>query len=203
MTSMAVVHKHQAAPELTDRFFEALRLANDLHGGTRRPGTEIPFIAHLLIVTGLVLEEGGDEAAAVAAMLHDAVEQHGDPALECIHDEFGAAIAAMVLECSDEGGELRSWRDRKKEHLRHIARVDDESVMLILLADKVHNVRSIVRDYRMEGNALWRRYPDRSADDQLWYFRELVGVFDRLCAGPLVVDLRVGVGELEELLGLH
>jgi (p)ppGpp synthase/HD superfamily hydrolase len=200
---MAVVHKRPAPPELTQRFLDAVRLANDLHGTARRPGTEIPFIAHLLIVTGLVLEEGGDEAAAAAAMLHDAVEQYGDAALDSINEEFGADVAAMVLECSDEGGELRSWRDRKKEHLRHIARVDDERVMLILLADKVHNVRSIVRDYRMEGNALWRRYPDRSADDQLWYFRELVGVFDRLCAGPLVNDLRGGVAELEALLGLR
>jgi (p)ppGpp synthase/HD superfamily hydrolase len=203
MTPMAMLKKREAGAPLTERFLSAVRLANDLHGTARRPGTQIPFMAHLLIVSGLVLEEGGDEATVVAALLHDAVEECGDTALASIYEEFGSATAARVLECSDEGGELRSWRERKREHLRHIARVQDEGTMLILLADKVHNVRSIVRDYRVEGDALWRRYQDRSADDQLWYFRELVGVFDSLCGGPLVVDLREGVSELEELLGLR
>jgi (p)ppGpp synthase/HD superfamily hydrolase len=187
---------------LTSRFLDAVRLANELHGEQQRPGTRIPLIAHLLVVTGLVLEEGGDEDIAIAAMLHEAVEEKGDAALERIHDEFGAHIAAMVLEVSDERTpEDGPWRARKRAHLRHIARVDDDSVLMLLLADKVHNVRSLVRDLREEGDELWRRH-DRGPGDQLWYFRELIGSFEGRCSGPLLLDLRRGVTELEELLGL-
>jgi (p)ppGpp synthase/HD superfamily hydrolase len=201
MALSVVLQRPSGEVALGDRVVGALRLAIDLHDGARRPGTEIPLVAHLLVVAGLVLEEGGDETVTIAALLHDAIEERGDVALERIHDEFGGDVAAMVVECSEEEWRKgRTWRERKRAHLRHITSVQDERVLLILLADKVHNVQSIVRDCRAEGEALWRRFPDRSASDQLWYFRELVGIFDHFCQGQLVIDLRRGVAELEELL---
>jgi len=106
-----------------------------------------------------------------------------------------------VLECSDGGypqGSL-SWRERKQGHLRHLAEVEDPRLLLILLADKVHNARSIARDLRNEGDALWERFGDRTVDDQLWSFGELVELFGARCNGPLVEDLRRSVAELNAL----
>lgn len=182
------------APCLDGRFVRAFELALEFHGRQRRAGTEIPFMSHL------VVEEGGDEDCAIAALLHDAVEDCGDDALERIHDEFGAEIAALVIECSD-GGEATgaTWTERKRSHLRHMAEIADDRVLLILLADKVHNARSVVRDMRVEGNALWARFGDRTKRDQLWYFNELVALFGSRCDGPLVDDLRFSVDELQAL----
>ena len=187
--------------ELGVPFLEAVELAIDLHGTQRRAGTAIPYMSHLLIVTGLVLEEGGDETCAIAAMLHDAVEERGDDALERIHDQFGAEIAAMVIECSDGGetNESLGWKQRKRRHLEHMAEVDDPRLLLILLADKVHNARSIVRDLRVEGDALWAHFGDRTMDDQIWWFSELVELFSARCEGPLLNDLRRSVAELHAL----
>ena len=183
------------------RFLEAVELAIDLHGTQRRAGTAIPYMSHLLIVTGLVLEEGGDETCAIAAMLHDAVEERGDDALKRIHDQFGAEIAAMVIECSDgcETNDSLGWVERKRRHLEHMAEVEDPRLLLILLADKVHNARSIVRDLRVEGNALWAHFGDRTMDDQIWWFSELAQLFSTRCEGPLLDDLRRSVAEFHVL----
>src|SRR5262245_9333133 len=110
------------SPRLGDRFLAAIALANEVHGGQRRLGTEIPYLAHLLVVTGLVLEDGGDETQAVAALLHDAVEDGGGrPMLERIRGEFGDEVAMIVEACSDttEPDDRRSWRERKSDHLEY------------------------------------------------------------------------------------
>jgi (p)ppGpp synthase/HD superfamily hydrolase len=190
------------APELTDRFLAAVRLANELHGGQRRLGTEIPYLAHLLIVTGLVLEAGGDEDQAIAALLHDAAEDAGGRAvLDRIRDRFGDRVAALVAALSDtlDPDDERSWRERKTAYLAHLPEVTDDAVLRIALADKVHNARSIVRDYRAEGHALWDRFPNKTVEDQLWYYGELLEFFGARGRGPLVEDLRRAVSELAEL----
>lgn len=192
----------EAKPLLSDRFFAAAALANELHGGQRRLGTEIPYAAHLMIVAGLVLEAGGDETQAIAALLHDSVEDGGGRAvLKRIRADFGSEVAAIVEACSDslDPGDARSWRERKAAYLAHLPEITDEGVLRVVLADKVHNARSIVRDYRVEGEALWERFPNKTIADQLWYYRALVAFFITSNAGPLVEDLQHAVSELEGL----
>jgi len=192
----------QPPPLLTDRFFAAGALANEVHGGQRRLGTQIPYAAHLMIVAGLVLEDGGDETQATAALLHDSVEDGGGPEmLRRIRAEFGSEVAAIVEACSDrlDPEDTRSWRERKAAYLAHLPEIADEAVLRVALADKVHNARSIVRDYRAEGHALWERFTNKTIVDQLWYYRALVDFFSTRHSGPLVEDLRRALSELEEL----
>lgn len=193
----------QGVPALTGRFLDAAALANELHGGVRRLGTEIPYMAHLLVVTGLVLEDGGDEDQAIAAMLHDAVEDGGGRAmLERIERELGPRVAAIVEACSDslDPDDRRSWRARKERYLEHLVTVTDDAVLRVALADKVHNARSIVRGYRAEGHLVWERLTNKTAEDQLWYYGRLLAFFEERRPGPLVDDLGHAVGELVELV---
>jgi (p)ppGpp synthase/HD superfamily hydrolase len=179
-------------------------LANEVHGAHRRLGTQIPYAAHLMIVAGLVLEDGGDETQAIAALLHDAAEDGGGrPMLERIRAVFGDEVATIVEACSDslDPGDARSWRERKASYLAHLPGVTDEATLRVALADKVHNARSIVRDYRAEGHALWERFTNKTIDDQLWYYRALLEFFAARHAGPLVEDLRHALGELEDVAG--
>jgi (p)ppGpp synthase/HD superfamily hydrolase len=191
-----------APPELTDRFLEAVRIANELHGRQRRMGTEIPYVAHLLIVTGLVLEAGGDEDQAIASLLHDAAEDAGGRVvLDRIRARFGDRVASLVAALSDtlDPDDERSWRERKTAYLAHLPGVTDPAVLRIALADKVHNARSIVRDYRAEGHALWDRFTNKTVADQLWYYGELLEFFAARGSDPLVEDLRRAVAELSEI----
>lgn len=188
---------------LTDCFLAAVSLASEVHGTQRRLGTEIPYLAHLLVVAGLVLEDGGDESDAVAAMLHDAVEDGGGRAmLERIRQQFGMRVASIVEGCSDslDPDDARPWRERKESYLEHLPGVTDDAVLRVALADKVHNARSIVREYRAEGPALWERFPTRTPEDQLWYYGRLLAFFSERRDGPLVEDLRNAVSELEALM---
>jgi (p)ppGpp synthase/HD superfamily hydrolase len=191
------------APALTDRFLDAVAMAQEVHGRARRTGTEIPYMAHLLVVTGLVIEDGGDEDQAIAALLHDAVEDAGGrPMLERIERTFGRRVAEIVEGCSDtvEEDPDESWMERKRRYVEHLPEVTDEGVLRVSLADKVHNARSLVRDYRREGNRLWERFEEKTAADQLWYYGALLEFFGRRRAGPLTEDLRRGVDELRMLV---
>jgi hypothetical protein len=190
-------------PALTGRFLAAVALAAEVHGEERRTGTEIPYLAHLLVVCGLVLEDGGDEDQAIAAMLHDAVEDGGGQAmLGRIQHGFGPRVAAIVESCSDnvEGDSAEPWIERKRRYLGHLSRVTDDGVLRVALADKVHNARSIVRDYREEGHPLWERFTPRTAHEQLWYYGGLLAFFERRRPGPLTEDLRRAVSELAWLV---
>jgi (p)ppGpp synthase/HD superfamily hydrolase len=192
----------EASPALTERFLAAVALASEVHPG-RRIGTEIPYMAHLLVVTGLVLEDGGDEIDAIAAMLHDAVEDGGGrPMLERIRAEFGSRVADIVEACSDtlDPDDSRPWRERKAAYVAHLPATTDDSVMRVALADKVHNARSIVRDYRAEGDELWKRFTNKTAQEQLWYYGELLAFFEQRRPGPLVEDLARAVNELAQLM---
>ena len=192
-----------APPALTERFLAAVSLAEHVHGHERRSGTEIPYLAHLLVVTGLVLEDGGDEDQAIAAMLHDAVEDGGGRAmLERIARSFGPRVAEIVEGCSDsvDVDPTESWIERKRRYLAHLPEVSDGAILRVALADKVHNARSIVRDYREEGHALWERFTQKTARDQLWYYGGLLTFFEQRRPGPLTQDLRHAVGELAWLI---
>jgi (p)ppGpp synthase/HD superfamily hydrolase len=191
------------APALTDRFLEAVAMAHEVHGRSRRTGTEIPYMAHLLVVTGLVIEDGGDEDQAIAALLHDSVEDGGGrPMLERIERTFGARVAEIVERCSDtvEEDPQEPWVERKSRYLEHLREIDDDGVLRVSLADKVHNARSLVRDYRREGHTLWERFDEKTAADQLWYYGALLEFFEQRRPGALTEDLRRGVDELTTLV---
>jgi (p)ppGpp synthase/HD superfamily hydrolase len=182
----------------------AVALAEEIHGRQRRIGTEVPYLAHLLVVSGLVLEDGGDEEEAIAAILHDAVEDGGGrPVLRRIERSFGPRVAAIVEGCTDdlEVNPDTSWIERKQEYLKHLPEVTDNAVLRVALADKVHNARSLVRDYRDEGPRLWERFAHKTAREQLWYYDGLVDFFADRRPGPLAEDLRRAVGELATLVG--
>ena len=190
-------------PALTERFLASVALAQQVHGQVRRSGTEIPYLAHLLVVTGLVIEDGGDEDQAIAAMLHDAVEDGGGrPMLERIRRSFGARVALIVEACSDtvDLDESEPWIERKRRYLTHLPDVCEDSILRVALADKVHNARSIVRDFREEGHALWERFTQKTARDQLWYYGGLLAFFQNRRPGPLTEDLSRAVAELTWLV---
>jgi (p)ppGpp synthase/HD superfamily hydrolase len=186
--------------ELTGRFDAAYQLASDLHRRQRRKSTDIPYLSHLLAVAGLVLEHGGDEDEAIAALLHDAVEdQGGQPTLDLIRLEFGANVADLVSALSDTDETPKPpWRPRKEAYLLHLEDAPT-GVLRVSAADKLHNARSIVRDYLVFGEDLWNRF-SAPASDQIWYYRSLSDVFLRRLGGPLASDLSRAVADLEWLM---
>ena len=193
-----------ALTEITHRFQEALRYAVDLHAGDVRKGTSVPYIAHLLSVCALVLEDGGDEEEAIAALLHDALEDHPeDTSREEIRQRFGTRVLALVEACTDtppdyRGGKKPSWRTRKEAYLQHLiaARPDE---LRIALADKLHNARATLADYRRIGNDLWKRFTVGKTE-QLWYYRMLVDAFRKAGAtGHMIQEFERIVSELEKL----
>jgi (p)ppGpp synthase/HD superfamily hydrolase len=162
-------------------------------------------MAHLLVVTGLVLEDGGDEDEAVAAMLHDSVEDGGgQPMLDRVSERFGSRVGAIVEACSDsiEGEDEAAdrWIERKRRYLEHLPEIEDDGALRVSLADKLNNARSLVRDYRQEGDALWQRFADKTARDQLWYYERLLAFFRERRPGPLTEDLADAVDELATLV---
>jgi (p)ppGpp synthase/HD superfamily hydrolase len=190
-------------PQLTGRFLEAVALAQELQGSERRSGTGMPFLAHLFVVTGLVIEDGGDEDEAIAALLHDTVEDGGGwPVLERIEASFGVRVARMVKELSDtiDGDPDTPWIDLKARYLERLEACDDEGTLRVALADKVHNARSIVRDYRYEGHVIWERFTEKTAQQQLWYSSRLAELFTRKRPGPLADELRDAVEQLAALI---
>jgi (p)ppGpp synthase/HD superfamily hydrolase len=186
--------------ELTGRFDAALQLASDLHRTQTRKSTDIPYLAHLLAVAGLVLEHGGSEDEAIAGLLHDAVEDQGGRATaDLIRREFGDAVADLVCALSDtEVTPKPPWRARKAAYLLHLEDAPI-GVLRVSAADKLHNARSIVRDYLDVGDDLWNRFSAPSSD-QVWYYRSLSDVFRRRLGGPLASDLSRAVADLEWLM---
>jgi (p)ppGpp synthase/HD superfamily hydrolase len=184
---------------LTHRFEEALVFTHRLHIHQLRKGSQVPYISHLLSVAGLVLESGGDEDEAIAALLHDAVEdQGGRKTLELISQRFGQRVADIVEACSDSFTLVKPpWKQRKEAYLAHL-RNADPSVRLVSLADKVHNVRSILFSYQQIGDELWRRFKG-GKEGTLWYYQSLAQIFQEQNNNPLVIELLRLVQELEKI----
>jgi (p)ppGpp synthase/HD superfamily hydrolase len=190
---------------LTDRFVKALEYGAELHRKQTRKGTRIPYVAHLLGVAGIVLEAGGNEDEAIAALLHDAVEDQGGlKTLKEIRKRFGSRVAKIVREGSDSESEdphdKPSWHERKRAYLRHLA-VASKGAVLVSIADKLHNARAILADYRIHRDNLWKRFnKEATKADQPKYYRSLVTAFRGSSAPrPLVVELDPVVCELERL----
>jgi (p)ppGpp synthase/HD superfamily hydrolase len=184
---------------LSTRFEEALVFATRLHARQVRKGTSVPYVSHLLAVASLVLEQGGDEDAAIAALLHDAAEdQGGRPTLDEIRRRFSDRVAEIVEGCSDAFTFLKPpWRKRKEAYLAHLPQAS-AAVRLVSAADKLHNARMILADYRQSGKAVWRRF-NGGRDGTLWYNRALVEALRAAGPSPLVEELERVVAELERL----
>ena len=167
-----------STPKLTGQFSKALAYAEMKHHNQVRKGGDIPYIGHLLTVAGLVINDGGSEAQAIAALLHDAVEdQGGAPTLEEIRSNFGGDVARIVDECSDTVEEPKPpWTERKRAYIKHLAGVGEDT-LLVSVADKLDNARSMLRDYHTHGPALWERFNRKNPQDHLWYFIELLKAF--------------------------
>jgi|SRR5579884_1913895 len=184
---------------LTPRFEEALIYATHLHATQSRKGSATPYIAHLLAVTALVLENGGNEDEAIAALLHDAVEDQGGAATrEEIRRRFGNSIVEIVDGCTDaEVMPKPPWRPRKEAFLARL-REAPASVRLVVAADKLHNARSVLGDYRILGESLWKRF-NGGKEGTLWYYRTAVDALRSAGTNPLVDELNRVVTELEYL----
>lgn len=188
----------QETPSYGSAYEHALSYTARLHARQmRKAGTgevpTIPYITHLLEVSALVWQGGGDEEQAIAGLLHDALEDqpHQTSAAELEH-LYGVRVRRIVEACSDgEPGQLRdasTWRDRKGQYLHHLASVDDDA-LLVTVADKVSNARAMVDDLHVVGDVLWSRFNAERAD-VLWYYRSVVAIAqDRMPANPLVQRL--------------
>jgi (p)ppGpp synthase/HD superfamily hydrolase len=188
-----------AAPILGDRFEVALVLAHRLHRTQLRKGTQVPYLAHLLSVAALVLEEGGDEDEAIAALLHDAIEdQGGQSTRDLILAKFGKRVCDIVEGCTESRPEpLSSWQDRK---VLHLAKLVDEttSVRMVTLADKLHNVRSTLMDYNRFGSSLWNRFGG-GRSGTIWYYRAVASSLRSPQQTPILTELERSIDWLEYL----
>jgi (p)ppGpp synthase/HD superfamily hydrolase len=199
-------------PTLTERFGEAARWAAELHNDDTRKGTDVPYVSHLFAVASLVLEDGGDEDEAIAALLHDSVED-GHTTFGEVRERFGEKVADIVRACSDTNGaddeiveSKKPWRARKEGYVAHLNDPHaSPSALRVSNADKVHNARCILADYRAKGDALWLRFnPDaQSAEMQLWYYGQLADAFEQRRGNtPLANELRSIVDQLRTDTGV-
>jgi (p)ppGpp synthase/HD superfamily hydrolase len=193
-------------PLLTDRFDRAFQVASAHHRAQLRKGTQIPYMSHLLGVTSLVLEMGGDEDEAIAALLHDAVEDGGgEPMLARIGSEFGETVARIVLANSDTISEPKPpWLERKRAYVASVAGKEPDELR-VSLADKLHNARAILRDYRTHGEAVWVRFRRGEGSSVRWYYRAMFEALSKRRddlgpeAIPALDDLGRTVDELDRL----
>ena len=188
-------------PKLTTRFDEALRFASDLHRSQERKASGVPYIGHLLSVSSLVIEGGGTETQAIAALLHDAVEdQGGAKTLVAIREKFGDDVATIVDECSDTDQVPKPpWKQRKQKYVDHLDYAS-KATLLVSLADKLDNARAILRDYRTDGPAVFERFNEKDPREHLWYYRSLLAVYQRHENGWLVEELERVLDALEGLI---
>ena len=178
-------------PLLNRRFNLAFELASGLHHAQTRKGTPVPYIGHLMAVCSLVLDAGGDEDQAIAALLHDAVEDQGGlTTLATIRQLFGGRVADAVEACSDstvsDPAQKPEWRNRKEKYLAYL-RDANADALIVGAADKLHNARTILTDYRQVGDELWSRFKV-GKEQQLWYYGALVETLRRTPAPKVLVN---------------
>jgi (p)ppGpp synthase/HD superfamily hydrolase len=193
-------------PMLTERFDRAFALASEHHRRQLRKGTAIPYLSHLLGVTSLVLEMGGTETEAIGALLHDAVgDGGGPPMLERIRADFGDDVARIVEANSDSDTDPKPpWRQRKTTYLDDIAHKQPDELR-VSLADKLHNARAILLDYRTLGEPFWDRFRTGAGTSVRWYYRELLAAFSARAddlgpnATPALGEFGRTIDEIERL----
>jgi GTP pyrophosphokinase len=184
---------------LTSRFEEALVYAVRLHAGQYRKGSKIPYAAHLLSVASIALQYGAGEDEAIAALLHDAIEDQGGAATrEDIRRRFGERVVEIVVGCTDSDLVPKPpWKARKAAYIAHV-RQASPSVRLVSACDKLDNARAILADYRVLGEALWKRFHG-GKEGTLWYYGELLRAFREAGDSPLIEELGLVVSEIERL----
>jgi len=184
---------------LSPQFEKALIYATRIHGGKLRKKTRIPYIAHILGVAAIAMEYGANETEAIAALLHDAVEDCGGAKrLRDIELKFGKDVARIVEGCTDTDQTPKPpWLERKKTYIEHV-RHASMPIKLVSASDKLHNVRAILMDYRKEGERLWSRF-NGGKQGALWYYRALVNAFSDKRMQPLLQELDRTVTELQLL----
>ena len=169
------------------RLCRAISMAEEVHEGVTRKGTDIPYLAHVVGVSALVMEFGGNEDETIAGLLHDTIEDGGNPtAIRArILEEFGPRVLQIVEAMTDaapEAGEVKPpWRERKEAYIAHLAETDDAGVHRVCMADKLYNLRATNSDLAEIGDAVWDRFK-AGAEGQAWYYAELGRAF---AAGPL------------------
>jgi (p)ppGpp synthase/HD superfamily hydrolase len=185
---------------LSKRYSEALLFTSQVHEKQKRKGTNIPYIAHLLAVSSLVLEDGGDEDQAIAGLLHDAVEDQGGLGiLEEIREKFGNEVAYIVFECSDSYTRIKlNWRKRKEDYIERLRIVNSQGVIRVSLADKLHNARSIYRDLLSDGEKIWKRFGG-GRDGTIWYYQSLIQVYESKSDSLMLNELEKIVHEIMDL----
>ena len=175
--------------QYSDRLIEALAAAAQIHATQARKGTSIPYLSHLLGACAIAFEYGASEDEAIAALLHDAIED-GEPteAARKTVWSFGEEVGRIVEGCTDADTHPKPpWRERKEAYLESLA-TEDHSILLVSACDKLHNARSIVRDLRVVGEALWERF-SAPKDETLWYYRSLViGYRSNPAHTPALID---------------
>ena len=191
-------------PILGPEYADAFLMAAEVHARQVRKGSQIPYLAHLMAVSALVLDFGGDEGCAIAALLHDTVEDSDDGwAMEArIRARFGDRVADIVMACSDAvavpGEPKPPWHARKQRYIAELETASHDA-LLVSACDKLHNARAVLGDLRLHGDALWQRFSTRSGPDQVWYYRSVADVFSRRLPGPLADELQRVVGMMAEL----
>ncbi len=196
---MARKQSTRAEPVFTRRFADALGYAARLHARQVRKRTGRPHIGHLLGVASIVIEYGGDEEMAIAALLHDAVEDQGGlPRLREIRKKFGARVARIVDGCADTYTEPKPpWRARKLAYIQRVA-AEPAEVRLVSAADKLSNARETLHELRVHGDSVFEKFEGKK-EGTLWYYRALVEVFRKADTNPLIDELDRVVTELETL----
>ena len=189
------------ADQITGRLYQALQLTFKLHGRDARKASSVPYMAHLLVVCALTQQDGGDEDEAIAALLHDALEDKPqETSREEIGKLFGDKVLKIVELSSDtppeyRGGVKPPWRQRKENYLAHI-RTSKPELLRVTLADKIDNARSIYSDYQRLGEDLWKRF-NAGREDQIWYYESAVDAFKTAGVhGPLLEELERLVSQI-------
>jgi GTP pyrophosphokinase len=200
-TIMGLKKNSLKPPALRRRLQKAFRYAAEKHAGQTRKQTAVPYLSHLMAVTSLVLEGGGDEDMAIAALLHDVVEDCGGlPRLREVRKMFGARVAKTVEGCTDSFSDPKlPWIVRKNEYLQRLKHEDAET-RLVSASDKLHNVRAVFADYRQDGESIWKRFSG-GRDGTLWYYRALSDEFQRRKSNRITRELEIAVLELEKVTG--
>ena len=197
--ALATKPNRKPAVKLGPRFLRAFLFAAEKHARQTRKASTIPYIAHLMGVASLVLEFGGDEDMAIAALLHDVVEDcGGKPMLKEVRRRFGSRVAKIVEGCTDSDTDPKPpWRECKETYIRHLKTADAET-RLVSAADKLNNVRSIISDHREVGESVWSRFQG-GRDGTLWYYRALLEEFLQGKPNRLIRELELAIRELESL----
>jgi (p)ppGpp synthase/HD superfamily hydrolase len=184
---------------LSERFDQAFIYASRLHARQTRKRTPVPYIAHLLSVTALVLEDGGGEDEAIAALLHDAVEdQGGRVILEEIRRRFGEEVARIVDGCTDAYTSPKPpWRERKEQYIVKLLAAPQD-IFRVSLADKLHNARTTVSDLRIYGVDALDKF-NGGKNGTIWYYQTLLQIYQDHYSGYMVDELGRVVAEMKAL----